>query len=202
MKQRIIMPKAKSPIGVGVASMHEYLEPPKKWAPLHRIMADEGTKTYSTIAPAARLLMTIPLLLISLAIFYFILLAGTILASSASVQYGAVLTAIPLFLILPWSLILLVDSYYFIDNYRFSLQKDFLFVREGTLTPRYNIVPYENVQDAHTGQGFFDRLFNTRHVSVSTPSTSLTIQYLRPEDAEGFRNELLALVHLHKGMTE
>ena len=163
-------------------------------------MEAESGETYAKIHPVAQW-VTALLLLIILAIY---VAAGLFVLSTASqlhIPSSFTLFAL-IFLPLPYLAASAIGLRYMLETYRFSLQQEFLFVRSGTINPTYTAVPYENVQDAQVAQGFVDRLFGIAHVVVSTPASSVYVSNIALATAQQFREELLTLAKMHKGMAE
>ncbi|HQT44402.1 MAG TPA: PH domain-containing protein, partial [Candidatus Micrarchaeota archaeon] len=105
-------------------------------------------------------------------------------------------------LALPFFLAWAAEIIFIRKTFRFSLQKGFLFVRSGSINPNYEIVPYENVQDAQVSQGIFERIFGIANVYVSTPAGTVPVFGIKLESAQEFRKDLLALAKMHRGMAE
>lgn len=178
---------------------HEYLRPPEIGFPLKKILAHEAELTYSKLHPAAQLGRLMGLALI-LGIYAAISLIAAFAISSIFPLWAAILAII--LLALPFALSGAIEILYLLDAFRFSLQEECLFVRAGAIDPKYELVPYENIQDAQVSQGLFAKLFNVSSVMVSTPASSIFISYLPNEKAKKFREDLLTLARAHKNMAE
>lgn len=194
------------------AAPHDYITPPPCFWPVRRIMAEESEKTYAMIDPMAQKLAVLGLLaggaLSAFLIFaiFMPLLAMPLLGAAQSGGMGFGPAA---FVFLAAAIILsvgLLEAYITIKNmlvtYRFSLQDEYIFVRAGTINPAYHMIPYENVQDAQVSQDILLKMFNLASVSVSTPASTMVITPLPLDVANKFRQDVLSLVQLHKGMAE
>ncbi len=179
---------------------HEYLRPPEIGFPLKKILAHESELAYAKLHPAAQLARLMGLALI-IGIYATISLTAAFAISMTFPLWAAILAII--LLALPFALSEGIEIIYLLDAFRFSLQEEYLFVRAGAIDPKYELVPYENIQDAQVSQdGLFDKLFNVSSVMVSTPASSILISYLPNEKAKKFREDLLTLARAHKNMAE
>jgi membrane protein YdbS with pleckstrin-like domain len=106
------------------------------------------------------------------------------------------------FLALPWAASEAIEILFLISTFRFSLQPEYFFLRRGAIDPKYHMIPYENIQDAQVSQHILGRLLGLATVVVSTPAGSEAVPDLPLPVAQKFREELLELSRLHKGMAE
>jgi membrane protein YdbS with pleckstrin-like domain len=53
-------------------------------------------------------------------------------------------------------------------TYYYDIEKDFLIIKKGFITPHQTMLPYEKLQDVYMDQDIFDRIFNLWDVHVST----------------------------------
>ena len=124
----------------------------------------------------------------------------------------AILLLVLLVLILPFGLVILpliafdlvliVAVYWYSREYfrrfLFDLRADYLFAKEGVITPGYIMVPYENIQDVHVDQGILEKALGICYVRIYTATFSAkgsqTIQGLSLLDGERFKSMLFAKI--------
>ncbi|MCX8195330.1 MAG: PH domain-containing protein [Candidatus Micrarchaeota archaeon] len=178
---------------------HDYFRPPQVNWPTTKIMQKESELTYAPIHFLAQLIRAIWFLLITG--IALILVFGIAISSAAPVPFWAVVVA-TIFLLLPWVISEAIEIRYLPDTYRFSLQEEFLFIRSGAIGAEYELIPYENIQDVQLSQELVAKIFGVASVAVSTPASTVFISFLNPKVARKFREDLLTLVKMHKGMAE
>lgn len=178
---------------------HDYIRPHEVGFPISKILSKEAETTYCPIHPAAKYTRLFTFIVI-MAFYASISLAAVFAASPVFPAWAGLLCAIAI--ALPFALSELVEIMFLLETYRFSLQQEYLFVRTGAIDPKYELIPYENIQDAQVSQGLVDKLFNVSSVVVSTPASSLFIPFLGNENAKKFREDLMTLAQLHKNMAE
>ncbi len=163
-------------------------------------MPDESSTTYCEIS---RALQAYQAVFFAIVLAIFLALAGFLASMAPSVRISSALAFLLLaFLALPFFAAWAVEIFFIRKTFRFSLQKGFLFVRSGSINPNYEIVPYENVQDAQVSQGIFERMFGIANVYVSTPAGTAPVFGIKLASAQEFRKDLLALAKMHRGMAE
>ena len=163
-------------------------------------MVPETEQTYAQISVVNQILAFLFFLfLLAIAVIFIAIVTGILAAMGAN---AAIVALCLLFLAAP----LLIDSgmeaFYTLDSFRFSLQKEFAIVRAGAISPSYEMVPYENVQDAQVAQGLIDRIFGLATVTISTPASNLLVPGIKLDVARKFREDLLSLSRMHKHMAE
>jgi membrane protein YdbS with pleckstrin-like domain len=167
--------------------------------PIRKIFIEESSRTYCmlnkthlyAIGLTSNILFSLVMLGISL--FFFTII--TVLNIPIALIMLLIVCTLPI-------LISLIDTYYFPMTFRFNLQKEFLFIRRGVISPRYFLLPYENIQDAQISDTLIDPIFKTSTIVVSTPADSLVIPAVPKEHAKAFRDKLLNLVKEHKDLAE
>jgi len=178
----------------------EHLKTRDFFLPLRKLMINESATTYARINPAIQFYQAVVFFIV-FAIFLIVsVFAGSIAsgihAPSALVVISLIFLALPFFL--AWG----IEIAFLPETFRFSLQQEYVFVRHGAIVPSFDLVPYENVQDAQVSQGIVERIFNMATVYVSTPAGMVSIFGISLEDAQEFRKDLLALAKAHRGMAE
>lgn len=167
--------------------------------PIKKIFTQESSRTYcrlnKTHLYATGLLgwLIFSLIMLTIASFFFTLI--TAFNIPIALLMLLIVGAVPL-------ITSFIDIYYFPNTFRFNLQKEFLFIRRGVISPKYFLLPYENIQDAQISETLTDPLFKTSTIVVSTPADSLTIPAVPKEHAKTFRDKLLELVKIHKDLAE
>lgn len=88
--------------------------------------------------------------------------------------------------------------------YYYELEKDYISIRKGPITPTEINVPFERIQDVYVDQDLLDRIFGLYDVHLSTATITsgmeAHIDGLQKEAAMALRDELLAIVKekIHK----
>ncbi len=194
------MPAAPLPIPKEIKMPpHDYLRPREAGFPISKILPKEVETTYGGLNPAAKYMRFFGFVAI-ISIYAAFSLMAVFAASAVFPIWAGLLCAIAI--ALPFALSELIEIAFLLETFRFSLQREYLFVRTGAIDPTYELIPYENIQDAQVSQGLVDKLFNVSSVVVSTPASSIFIGFLPNETAKKFREDLLTLAQLHKNMAE
>ncbi len=163
-------------------------------------MDNECSLTYSRLHPVGQQIGAVMFLAV-LAVFLAIAFLISSFASALQIPFTLAFASL-LFIALPFFLSWAIEIFLMLDSFRFSLQQECVFVRRGAISPTYDVVPYENVQDAQVSQGPIQRMVGAATIIVSTPASSVIIPNAMLNDAQDFKNELLALAKIHKGMAE
>ncbi len=191
---------------------HGYVTPPRSTWPIRKILENEGEKTYAPIHPLAQILSIIGFILGQALVLGFLLIVLIILVPIPQIIPGSqdaagialiafVLLSLAILLSVAW-ISAFINISKMLITYRFSLQDEYIFVRKGTINPAYHMIPYENVQDAQVRQDVLLKMFNLASVSISTPASSVTVSPLPLETANKFKEDVLTLSRLHRGMAE
>jgi len=94
----------------------------------------------------------------------------------------------------------------YLARMRFSLRDKHLHVRKGVVIYNHTLVVYENIQDIHVVQGYWDRLFGMWNTIIYTATTggkaSTVIPGLTREDAEAFKEELFKKIREAEHVTD
>lgn len=153
-------------------------------------MFSEDSLTIPAFAPSAKIFYVFTSALFGSAIVAFI---GAILA----IFFMPVLILIPILIIFElW--------YYnkYINKFRYALQKDHFFVRKGVFGYNYTFIPYNNIQDIHVSQSFFESMLGIWNLSIFTATASArgseVLPCLSRGVAESLKEQLMEKVRAGK----
>lgn len=103
---------------------------------------------------------------------------------------------------LPSATLSAIECFGYRRNYRFSLRKEFIYTRQGTVLKTHSLIPYENIQDVQLDEGFFERLTGTASLRISTPASGTSVPMVERGLAETLKKEILDLAEKHRGLAE
>ena len=78
----------------------------------------------------------------------------------------------------------IISPYFRFHRYRYSINEEFIDVREGYIFVERNIVPLERLHKMQTVRGPIDRIFKVAKVVVTTAGGDVTLRFLDEEKAE------------------
>lgn len=78
----------------------------------------------------------------------------------------------------------IISPYFRFHRYRYSINKEFIDIREGYIFVERNIVPIERLHKMQTMRGPIDRMFKVAKVVVTTAGGDVTLRFLDEEKAE------------------
>lgn len=180
--------------------IRQHLETRDFFLPFRKLMVRESATTYARINPAFQFYQAIVFFMVFSIYLVVCVIAGG-LAGAIHAQ-PAMAVASMIFLALPFFAAWGAEIAFLPETFRFSLQQDFMFVRHGAIVPSFDLVPYENVQDAQVSQGIVERIFGMATIDVSTPAGTVSVFGISLDSAQEFRKDLLALAKTHRGMAE
>lgn len=161
--------------------------------------------SFVTFARVFGLLIFVPLLAIfaglgtALVLFLGYHFSGGELEPVSSLVAGAFVF---LLFFVPSAILAAIEAFNYRKNYRFSLQEEYVFAREGTVGPAYLTIPYENIQDVLLSEGPFEKLTGTATLTISTPASATTVPMVSLKEAEALKMQILGLAEKHRGLTE
>lgn len=97
------------------------------------------------------------------------------------IQLGKIVSVVCLVLIIANSII---SPYFRCHRYRYSINEEFIDIREGYIFVERNIVPLERLHKMQTLRGPIDRIFKVAKVVVTTAGGDVTLRFLEEEKAE------------------
>ncbi|MFH0961425.1 MAG: PH domain-containing protein [archaeon] len=103
---------------------------------------------------------------------------------------------------LPLAALSAIECFGFRRNYRFSLQREFVYTRQGTILKTHSLIPYENIQDVQLSEGLFEKLTGTATLHISTPASGTSVPMVPLRLAETLKKEILDLAEKHRGLAE
>lgn len=121
------------------------------------------------------------------AIIAGVLEAAVIIAVNAfwfipeDIQVGKVVSVI-LFIVIVLNTA--ISPYFRFHRYRYSINEEFIDIREGYIFVERNIVPLERLHKMQTLRGPIDRIFKVAKVIVTTAGGDVTLRFLDEEKAE------------------
>ena len=77
-----------------------------------------------------------------------------------------------------------VSPYFRFHRYRYSINEEFIDIREGYIFVERNIVPLERLHKMQTIRGPIDRMFGVAKVVVTTAGGDVVLRFLEEEKAE------------------
>ena len=83
-----------------------------------------------------------------------------------------------------------IEPYFRYNRYRYSINEEYIDIREGYLFVTRNIVPIERLHKLETSKGPIDQLFHVAKVKVTTAGGDVTIRFLEEEKAEQIAENL------------
>ena len=130
---------------------------------------------------------------------------GFMVSSTASWIMASIIL-FPLIVVLPITVPpMLVYSWMYLGRLVFRLEGKALFVRRGAVKYSYSLIPYENIQDIHVTQTFFERLFGMWSVIVFTATIgggAVSVPALAKDDAEKLKEALFKRIKEAKNVTD
>ncbi|MBQ8804508.1 MAG: PH domain-containing protein [Tyzzerella sp.] len=97
------------------------------------------------------------------------------------VQIGKAVSVVLLILIV---LNTIISPYFRFHRYRYSINEEFIDIREGYIFVERNIVPLERLHKMQTLRGPIDRIFKVAKVIVTTAGGDVTLRFLDEEKAD------------------
>ena len=97
------------------------------------------------------------------------------------IMVGKIISAVLLVIVL---LQATVSPYYRFHRYRYSINEEFIDIREGYITVERNIVPLERLHKMQTIRGPIDRMFKVAKVVVTTAGGDVVLRFVEEEKAE------------------
>lgn len=97
------------------------------------------------------------------------------------IQMGKAVSVVLLILIV---LNTIISPYFRFHRYRYSINEEFIDIREGYIFVERNIVPLERLHKMQTLRGPIDRIFKVAKVIVTTAGGDVTLRFLDEEKAD------------------
>lgn len=97
------------------------------------------------------------------------------------IQVGKVVSLILLIVIV---LNTIISPYFRFHRYRYSINEEFIDLREGYIFVERNVVPLERLHKMQTLRGPIDRMFKVAKVVVTTAGGDVTLRFLDEEKAD------------------
>lgn len=103
------------------------------------------------------------------------------------IQVGKVISLILIILVLANTIF---SPYFRFHRYRYSIDEEFIDIREGYIFVERNIVPLERLHKMQTVRGPIDRMFKVAKVVVTTAGGDVILRFLDEEKADYIAEKL------------